>query len=78
MSLVLEPPRPRILIVEDSYLMADVLGDVVRGGGYEVAGATASIAGGLLAVEQDCLDGAVLDIDLGGRSSAPQRAVAQP
>lgn len=71
MSLALEPLRPRILIVEDSYLMADVLGDVVRDCGYVVAGATASIAGGLLAVEQDCLDGAVLDIDLGGRPSFP-------
>jgi CRP-like cAMP-binding protein len=71
MSLALEPLRPRILIVEDSYLMADAIGDVVRDCGYEVAGATASIAGGLQAVEQERLDGAVLDIDLAGRRSFP-------
>lgn len=71
MSFVLEPARPRILIVEDSYLIADVIGDVVRDCGYEVAGATASISGGLRAVEQECLDGAVLDIDLAGQASFP-------
>ncbi|MGD9883425.1 MAG: helix-turn-helix domain-containing protein [Reyranella sp.] len=71
MSLAIDPIKPRILIVEDSYLTADVLGDVVRGCGFELAGTTASLAGGLRAVEQDCLDGAVLDIDLGGRPSFP-------
>jgi len=71
MSLALEPPRPRILIVEDNYLMADAIVDVVRDCGYEVAGATASIDGGLRAVEQERLDGAVLDIDLAGRRSFP-------
>lgn len=77
MSLVLESPRPRILIVEDSFLTADAIGDVVRNCGFEVAGATSSIAGGLRVVEQGHLDGAVLDIDLGGRPSFPICAALQ-
>jgi CRP-like cAMP-binding protein len=71
MSLASDSLRPRILIVEDSYLISDEVGELVRDCGYAVAGTTPSIEGGLRAVEEERLDGAVLDIDLAGRPSFP-------
>lgn len=69
--------RPRILIAEDNYLIAEELGDVVRGCGYSVAGATPSVESGLALIAGDALDGAVLDIDLAGTPSFPMcRALA--
>ncbi len=63
--------RPRILIAEDNYLVADELREVVRGCGYAVAGAAASVERGLALIAKDAVDGAVLDIDLAGTPSFP-------
>ena len=49
--------RPRILIAEDNYLVAEELGDVVRGCGYSVAGATPSVESGLALIAEDAVDG---------------------
>lgn len=67
-----QPACPqRILIVEDSFLAAQALGDVVRDLGYEIAGTTPSVAGGLRVLEQEAIDAAIVDINLGGRPSFP-------
>jgi CRP-like cAMP-binding protein len=71
MSLIVDTPRPRILIAEDNYLMAEEVGEFVRGCGYAVVGAAASVESGLAMIASDSLDGAVLDIDLGGTPSFP-------
>lgn len=63
--------RPRILIAEDNYLVAAELGEVVRGLGYAVAGAAPSVDSGLALIAGDRVDGAVLDIDLGGTPCFP-------
>src|SRR5215510_1963897 len=63
--------RPRILIAEDNYLVAEELGDAVRGCGYSVAGAAPSVQSGLALIAGDAIDGAVLDIDLAGTPSFP-------
>lgn len=63
--------RPRILIAEDNYLVADELREVVRGCGYTVAGAAPSVERGLALIAKDAVDGAVLDIDLAGTPSFP-------
>lgn len=63
--------RPRILIVEDNYLMAQELGDFLRRCGYAVAGATPSVEGGLALIAERPVEGAVLDIDLAGEPSYP-------
>jgi CRP-like cAMP-binding protein/CheY-like chemotaxis protein len=63
--------RPRILIAEDNYLVAEELRDVVRGCGYAVAGAAPSVESGLALIAGDAVDGAVLDIDLGGTPCFP-------
>ncbi len=63
--------RPRILIAEDNYLVADELREVVRGCGYAVAGAAPSVERGLALIARNAVDGAVLDIDLAGTPSFP-------
>lgn len=64
-------PRPRILIVEDNYLIAEEVGDFVRRCGYAVAGAAPSVESGLALIAGGAMEGAVLDIDLAGESSYP-------
>lgn len=71
MALDVDVPRPRILIAEDNHLLAEELGEVVRGCGYLVAGATPSVEAGLALIANDQVDGAVLDIDLAGTPSFP-------
>jgi CRP-like cAMP-binding protein len=72
MSLAIDDAsRPRILIAEDNYLMAEEVREFLRGCGYAVAGAAASVESGLALIAKDTVDGAVLDIDLGGTPSFP-------
>lgn len=69
MSLADDLARPRILIAEDNYLMAEEVVEAVRGCGYAVAGAAPSVERGLALIARDAVDGAVLDIDLAGTPS---------
>ena len=63
--------RPRLLVVEDNYLMADVVCDFIRDCGMEPVGPACDLDTGLeLAWEQDVV-GAVLDINLSGRPVFP-------
>lgn len=71
MSFASDDRRPRILVAEDNYLMAQEVGDFVLGCGYTLAGAAASVEGGLALIANSPLDGAVLDIDLAGEPSFP-------
>ena len=71
MSLTIDPPRPRILIAEDNYLMATEVEEFVRSCGYAVAGAAPSVERGLALIARNAVDGAVLDIDLAGTPSFP-------
>ena len=58
----------RILIVEDEYMLAVELAGAIRGGGGEVAAMVASVEDAEQAINQR-LDGAILDIQLGGKKS---------
>jgi CRP-like cAMP-binding protein/CheY-like chemotaxis protein len=71
MPLAIDVSRPRILIAEDNFLIAEEVGELVRGCGYAVAGAAPSVEGSLALIANDAVDGAVLDIDLGGTPSFP-------
>ncbi|SEP50798.1 cAMP-binding domain of CRP or a regulatory subunit of cAMP-dependent protein kinases [Rhodospirillales bacterium URHD0017] len=71
MPLVIDLQRPRILIAEDNYLIAEEVGELVRGCGYAVAGAAPSLESGMALIAKDAVDGAVLDIDLAGTPSFP-------
>ena len=62
----------RILVVEDEYLLADELALELADEGAVVLGPAPSVkrALGLLAAEES-LDGAILDLNLGGESAFP-------
>ena len=56
---------PRILIVEDGYLVAMEMKSAVERCGGAVVGPLASVRSALEAARQTTLDGAVLDVNLG-------------
>ena len=71
MPIADSPTRARILVIEDSYLPAAAVCDMVVKCGYEVAGTVGRVETGLEFVRQHPLDGAVVDINLHGIASFP-------
>ena len=63
--------RPEILIVEDNFLTATELSDMVRDCGFGVAGTVARVNRGLELLDQRPVDGAIIDINLDGTQSFP-------
>jgi len=61
--------KPNILVVEDNFLLAAEVCDIVLNSGYEVVGPVARLEGGLALLGEKPVDGAILDVDLGGRRS---------
>lgn len=61
----------RILLVEDEILIALDTADMVARAGFEVVGPVGEVQDALLLVEQGGLDGALLDVNLGGIYSWP-------
>ena len=61
----------RILVVEDNYLIALMIRRLLVDWGCEVVGPLASLDEAAAAVEHEPLDGAILDINILGGSSAP-------
>ena len=64
-------PKPRILVVEDNYLTAKAVCDIVRDCGFSVAGAVARLESGLDFLAERDIDGAIVDINLDGTQSFP-------
>ena len=61
----------RILVVEDEFIVAAMIGDILKDEGAEVVGPAGTLAEGLALAQQQGLDGAVLDWNLGGEPGAP-------
>lgn len=61
----------RLLVVEDEYMVAEHIGMLLEDFGCDVAGPVATIEEALSAVDDGGLDGALLDANLNGDSSAP-------
>lgn len=61
----------RVLIVEDEYMVAEHIGMMLEDLGCSVVGPVATIEEALAAVNDGVLDGALLDANLNGESSAP-------
>jgi DNA-binding NtrC family response regulator len=61
----------RILVVEDEYLIADYITEMLEDLGYEVVGPTATIPLAINAIIGEKLDAVLLDANLAGTSSAP-------
>ena len=66
--------RRRVLVVEENQRTLDVLCNLVRDSGCEVAGSAATIDKAVALAENEALDGAVLDIDMHG---SPTFAICQ-
>jgi CheY-like chemotaxis protein len=62
---------PRILVVEDEYLIRMLLEDMLTDLGYEVAGAVGTIAEASEIAEKAEFDLAILDINLDGKEIYP-------
>lgn len=56
----------RILVVEDNFLAAEVVRDLLENSGCTVIGPVGRVADGVRLAEQEQLDAAVLDINLNG------------
>lgn len=65
------PGEPRILIVEDDYLIAALLEDIMKAAGWRVVGPIGQLAEAIeAAAHQEC-DAALLDVNLGGETIYP-------
>ncbi|PBB65987.1 response regulator [Mesorhizobium sp. WSM4312] len=62
---------PRVLVVEDEWLIAQDIASELRAAGYPVVGPVSSVAAALQLVEADKIDVALLDIQLNGETSLP-------
>ena len=58
-------------MVEDNPVIAFDIDDALRESGAEVVGPAHDIESGMALIREDALDGAVLDIDIGGRPVWP-------
>jgi hypothetical protein len=52
----------RILVVEDEFLVAMASADLLADSGYTVAGPVSSVKQGMRIIEQEAIDGAILDM----------------
>jgi len=61
----------RILVVEDNFLVADTICEVLADRGCEVVGPVPTLERGWKLAQEELLDGAVLDVNLSGELSFP-------
>jgi DNA-binding NtrC family response regulator len=61
----------RILVVEDEILIAMASADLLADSGCTVAGPVSSVKQGMRLIEQEAIDGAILDINLRGEMVFP-------
>ena len=68
---------PRILVVEDEYLIALELHDVLTSAGYRVLGPARDIDAALAMLNAERPDAAILDVNLAGQWVTPVAEVLQ-
>jgi CheY-like chemotaxis protein len=61
----------RILVVEDNFLVATLLAEILESVGWQVVGPVAHLAAALDAAASEGFDAAVLDVNLGGQTVYP-------
>lgn len=59
----------RILLVEDEAMIAMLVEDMLLDSGASVVGPAAGVAAALAAIASEAIDGALLDVNLGGEQS---------
>lgn len=67
----------RVLVVEDSLLVAESITDLLEFAGATIIGPFGRLAPALAAAEREKLDGALLDVNLAGESAGPIAAALQ-
>jgi CheY-like chemotaxis protein len=67
----LSPSAARVLVVEDEYMLADALADGLTALGVQVVGPVGGLEEALALAAKSELDGAILDINLGGETVFP-------
>jgi DNA-binding response OmpR family regulator len=63
--------RQRILIVEDDYLIATLLAEILETAGWHVVGPVGRLTEAVDAAAKEGFDAAVLDVNLGGEAVYP-------
>src|ERR1044072_7944688 len=58
----------RVLIIEDEYLISDVMEDMVREFGYEISGSAHTRASALEAIDRNDFDIALVDLSMDGKA----------
>jgi DNA-binding response OmpR family regulator len=66
-----KPKKPRVLIVEDEYLIADLIRDIVEECGCEVVGPFGTLSKAMRACRSAHADAAILDLVLHGEYAYP-------
>lgn len=61
----------RVLVVEDEFMVAALLGDTLNALGCEVVGPAAEVGEALALLEREAIDAAVLDVNIGGEMVFP-------
>ena len=62
--------QPRqVLVVEDEWILADLIACALAEAGYAVVGPVADVSGGLDRLDQTQIDAAILDVHLGDEDS---------
>jgi DNA-binding response OmpR family regulator len=64
----------RVLVVEDTLLVAEVITEILADSGCTVIGPVARVGRALYLLRETEIDGAVLDVNLAGQSSFPVAA----
>jgi CheY-like chemotaxis protein len=67
----LSPGSARVLVVEDEYMLAEALADGLAALGVQVVGPVGGLNEALALAATSELDGAILDINLGGETVFP-------
>lgn len=62
---------PKVMVAEDEFLVALVLEEDLRAGGFAIAGPYSTIEDAIYAASSDDIDAAVLDINMGGKMAFP-------
>jgi len=64
----------RVLVVEDTFLVAEVIADLLDSYGCAIVGLVPRVAGALSMIREAELDGALLDVNLAGELCFPVAA----
>lgn len=65
------PRKPRVLVVEDEFIIADLIKDIVEECGYEVIGPFGTLSEAMQACRSAAADAAIVDLVLHGELAYP-------